>query len=183
MPTITQPNDFLAGEIQIANIALNTADIQWFIDKYEPIFLKDIMFTDLYAAYIASPADARFTDLINSPGFKDAIRGYVYFYYQRNLVSQTVGVGESKSKAVNAVASSSVNKQSKAFNDMVKYVYQIVKFITDSDAYPEYVQPQWLIWRIQQWQYDWWIQDRYWYPMAFYNRMKIPDIYNSIPLI
>jgi hypothetical protein len=183
MPTIVQPTDFLAGEIQIANINLSAADIQWFIDKYEPILLRDVMFSDLYAAYIASPTDARFVDLLASPGFKDAIRGYVYFYYQRNLASQTVGVGESKSKSVNATPTTSVYKTDKAFNDMVKYVYGITKYINDNaDVYPEYVQPQWLIWRIQRWQWDWWMLSSYYYPVMF-NRLRIPEIFSTIPLI
>jgi len=242
MANITQPTDFV-GELFIANTAQPgvASDLQWFIAKYEPLFLTYLLGADVYALFIAglptgtvsagtfqivsglgtkfttyfkvgdsitigtethvvesiesdirliadepwvgSYVDAeyyrekRWIDLLNLPQLKPAIAAYVYYYYIRNQVTQTVGMGNVKPESANASIAWDGRKQVKAFNDMVKSVYDTIRYITASGEYPEYVEPNWLIWRMQRYGLEWWTQDYYLYPVNF---RRIPEIFNSI---
>ena len=243
MANITQPTDFV-GELFIANAAQPgvAGDLQWFIAKYEPLFLTYLLGADVYASFMAGlPAGAvtitdnslivlgtgtkfttyfevgdnitvngetqvislitndtyletvnewvsnvsnaeyyrekRWIDLLNFAQLKPAIASYIYYYYIRNQVTQTVGMGNVEPKSANATTTSNGRKQTRAFNEMVKYVYDIIRYVTTSGLFPEYVEPQWLRWRMQQGMLNWWIQDYYLYPIGFRN---IPEIFNSI---
>lgn len=176
MANIIQPSDFI-GEIQIANVAQEdvAADLNVFITKYEPRFLKQLFGEDFYAVFIAGIAEQRFVDLIASEYFKPAIASYIYYWYIRDQVSQTVGVGNAEAKAANAKITNKGRKQVRAFNEMVSYVYKIIYYITSSGLYPEYIMPQWLLWRCSR--AYWWRDSYYYYP---YNFRMVPEIYTSI---
>lgn len=178
MANIISNTDFV-GELFIANSAQSdvNSDLSIFITKYETKFLKQLFGSDFYPIFINNITDARFVALIALPEFKPAIASYIYYYYIRDQVTQTVGMGNVEPKSANATNTSNGRKQTRAFNEMVKNVYEIIKYITDSDLYPEYVIPNWLLWRMQKYALEWWTQDYYLYPINF---RTIPEIFNSI---
>lgn len=177
--TIVQPSDFI-GEIQIANKTQSdvSADLAYFIAKYQAKFLKELLGESFFALFDtgmnADPQEARFVTLAQQ--LTSACADYIFYYYQRDQVTQTVGVGNVQTKAANAVVTSGGKKLSRAWNEMVGYVYGVIKFITDNpDIYPEYILPNWLRWRMCD--RFWWEQDYYLYPFGF---GRVPDIFNSI---
>jgi len=121
----------------------------------------------------------RWTDLIANTPLINAEADFIYYWYIRDQVTQTVGIGNVKTVGQNAVnvGAMSGRKLIRAWNEMVKYVYEIIRYIMDnSDIYPEYVAPNWLVWRMNA--PYWWMQDFYLYPFGF-NAYRIPDIFNS----
>ena len=178
MANIIQSSDFV-GELFIANSAKPdvATDLNYFIEKYERSFLKQLFGEDFYTVFIDNITEERFIDLIAIPEFKNGIASYIYFYYIRNQVTQTVAMGNVKPESGNASIAWDGRKQVRAFNDMVKNVYEIIRYITKSGLYPEYVEPSWLVWRMQRYGLEWWTQDYYLYPVNF---RRIPEIFNSI---
>jgi len=178
MANIIQPTDFEA-ELFIANAAQPgvSGELNSFITKYERLFLRQLFGDTFYAVFIADITEQRFIDLIAIPEFKTGIASYIYYYYIRNQVTQTVGMGNVEPKSGNATVTNHGRKQTRAFNEMVKCVYEVIRYITTSGLFPEYVEPQWLRWRMQRDMLNWWIQDYYLYPIGFRN---IPEIFNSI---
>jgi hypothetical protein len=181
--TIVQPSDFV-GEIQIANKTQSdvSADLAYFITKYQAKFLKELLGYSFFAIFDAGmnadPQDARFVTL--AAQLKPACANYIFYWYIRDQVTQTVGIGNVQTKGANSVTTDGGKKLSRSWNEMVKWVYEVIKYITDnSTIYPEYTEPNWLIWRMAQYQFDWWVQDYYLYPIGF-NAYRIPDIFNSI---
>lgn len=178
MANIIQPIDF-SGEIQIANVAQEdvAADLNVFITKYEKRFLRELFGQSFYDVFVANQTEQRFIDLIAIAEFKPAIASYVYYWYIRDQVTQTVGVGNVETKSANATLSSHGRKQTRAWNEMVKYVYEIIHYITSSNLFPEYVRPQWLQWRMQSYYSNWWYLSYYYYPLNF---REVPEIFSSI---
>lgn len=179
---IVQVSDF-TGDNQVVNKfdADVYALLNQTIDKREPEFLKMLFGCDFYnvfeAGINADPVDQRWPDLIAQTDLKPAIVDFVYFYWIRKNARTLMAAGNSQMQSANAITIDSKFTQSETWNEMVKYVYKIIKFITASGNYPEYVEPQWLIWRMQD--YNWWLQDYYLYPRRF-NPYCIPEIFNSI---
>lgn len=142
---------YFRAELLIAGLS-NTIDgnatrLTSFINKYEARYLKDLLGDDLYAEFISGitvdPIDAKWIDLqnkiVNSTTKESPIANYVYYYFQRDATTSTVGVGESNQISENANSASSVDKQIRAWNEMVDYNRKLVKFIQENKAdYPSY---------------------------------------------
>lgn len=145
MPSIVSPQDF-QGENKIAQVGALPAvqqSVQWFIDKYEPLFLSALWGDALYNEYVAGIAvlpdpDQKWIDLQNNPKLKQMIVNYVYFWYMRNLTTNSVGSGEVKPENDNSRPTNSKDKQTKAWNDMQ---YLSVRYTLDLSIYPSYVVP------------------------------------------
>lgn len=136
MASIIQPSDF-KGENLIPDMNIVAQNVQSFIDKYEPIFLRKLLGAELYTAYVADPSEVRFTDLL--PYVKLAIVDYVYWQYQQFQNTQTFGAGEGKSQKQNATNASVYPKMVRAWNEMVDYNRETNKYLKDNAAtYPEY---------------------------------------------
>lgn len=70
---------------------------------------------------------------------KSLIANYVYFHWQDDQQTQTVGLGEVATKAENAVQVSAQNKMIRAWNEMIDWVWEMVCFIESNRAsYPEW---------------------------------------------
>lgn len=175
MASIINTSDFI-GELTIANINQNyvSSALQVFIDKYERKYLKQLFGDVFYSVFVSGQSEQRFTDLIALPEFKEAIASYVYFYWIRDQVSQTVGVGNVKTENANSTLTGAGRKQVRAFNEMVCSGYQIIHYITTSGLFPEYIQPQWLNWRMSL--HGWWASDYYYYDYLW----NVPEIFCSI---
>lgn len=188
---ITQLTDF-QGEIVIANATVSPANenVLWFMNKYEPKFLNALFgetFAALFTAGIAvtPPVDARWTAILNIPGFTMAIDNYIYYWYMRDQDVQTFGTGSGKSKNTNSVIASARDKVSRAWYEMYVTNWQILKFLNDNaTTYPEYCLPRWypifrLTWGNDFWN---WSNDIFASPFWFgwYQLYKLPDIF--VPL-
>lgn len=136
--SIISPADFTVDN-ELPNKSLQGNDIQAHIDKREPEFLELLLGSDMYEAYEANPAEARFTDLIAKKWFKSAIVDYVYWFYLSNQSIMTLNTGGGQPKKQNAVTVSLYPKMVAAWNEMVDYNKKTNKFLKDNPTiYPEY---------------------------------------------
>lgn len=174
--SIITPADFkaenaIAQREQPAVAAL----IQDFIDKYEPLFLKKLLGIDLYDQFVAGlipvpvdpptdpatfePIDPKWLYLRDETAIKPMLVNYIYYYYLRNQSTLSAGISEVKPKAENARPVSSVDKQVRAWNEMVLAVRP---FTLDVSVYPSYERPEFH-------------RYRYWY-----SGCPVSDIYFTI---
>lgn len=136
-----------------------------FIVEFERDILIKILGLRMYNAFMAglteSVVEQRWQDLRDGVeynnkewmGFansrkKSLIANYVYYWYTRDQVTQTTGVGESATKTENAVRVSPAGKQTRAWNEMVNWIADLYEFLKYKSAdYPEF-KPQPLICKI-----------------------------------
>jgi len=160
MATITAAS--FIGEILIPNVSgtgyaeiANLASLNVFIDKYEPLFLKELLGDDLYTAYAAGIAvtptpEAKWTALKNkifvNIGTSPAIvylspeANYIYFFFQRNQATVTLTNSEVQTKQENATVISPAQKMIDAWNSMANDTELIRDWINDNITdYPEYL--------------------------------------------
>lgn len=153
---------YFRGELSIGSKSSPAVleSLQFFIAKYEPDCLDRLLglgFAEAFRAGIAGGApEQRWIDLRDGKlytwknrdrkwiGFTNAgkisiLANYVYYYYQRNLVSQSVGVGEVATKAENARRISPAAKMVRAWNEMGQWIYELQDFlIAHASDYPEW---------------------------------------------
>lgn len=170
MASIIQPALFI-GENNIPNKNEIGENLQWFIDKYEPLFLTELLGVELYTELKANITDARFVALL--PYLKPAIVDYVYWFYLADQNTVTATTGGAKPKQQNSANASSYPKMVRAWNEMVKLNRETNKFLHDNATYPEYTKviPEWYY-------YD------NWYTYT-YMMCELPEIYrvkNSLGL-
>ena len=142
---------YFIREIHIAGLS-NTVDstnslLSGFITKYEARYLKELMGETMYNEFIAGlkedPISDKWINLKNKIVFADTkespIANYVYFFYQKNLTTTTSGIGETRNSSENSDRASAYKKMVDSWNEMVKWNYDVVKFINDNIAdYPDY---------------------------------------------
>lgn len=162
MASITSPNDFI-GQNNIPDKDLIAQNLQWFIDKYEPILLAKLLGDALYALLVTSPTDARFVAIIE-PYLHPAAIDYIYWYYLEDQGIQLTSMGASQAKKKNAISVSPYPKMVRAWNEMADINRKLYKYLHDNaDTYPEYTVnfPEWFygwgfwngVWML--WFFDW----------------------------
>jgi hypothetical protein len=163
---IVQTSDFIGGKIKIANVAQEdvAADLQIFINDYEPEYLTYLLGADLYADLVAGlaidPIPAKWTALVEQ--ISVAVANYIYWFYMRDNNTQTVAMGETKGKSANAGAALPDEKLIRAWNEMVKLSYNTVQFIKDNPTdYGDYY--------IENFYYLGWLNDNCHRPDIFYT--------------
>lgn len=81
-------------------------------------------------------------NVIITPGIqvkKSAIANYVYWFWQKDQFTQTVGIGEVKAKAENAVITSPFIKMIRTWNEVSDTVCEFFEFIeANKSVYPEW---------------------------------------------
>jgi len=174
-------------DIKIANksdVAVNE-DLTNFINKYEPRFLNMLFGSDFAALFVdgVTASEERWLALL-TPDLKIAMASYIYYYYQRDQYSQTVGIGVVKTNPQNAVLWSAKDKVCRAWEEMKVICWNVQKFLKDDSesanpVYPEWVVPSWFQLFCQQWALwsfglDIFLTDFY---FTFGRAYKIPDIY------
>lgn len=156
--SIITPIDF-KGEALIAQIEQVFDEVQSFIDKYEPKFLKELLGLTLYQEFIDGitpveilpptvpptyePIDPKWVSLRDETELKSMIVGYVYWFYQANNITSTVGTGEGKLRKDNAAAASPLQKMVYNWNEMVKNARL---FDLSTDTYPDWKRVYWRDW-------------------------------------
>ena len=142
---------YFFDEIFIAGLE-NTIDttsvkITGFIKKYEARYLNKfmgkIMYDEFMAGLLVNPIPPKWIDLKNqladSDTLESPIANYVYFWYQENLVTNSVGIGETKPKSENSNLASVLQKQMRSWNEMVRFTYKVQEFIQkNSTDYPDF---------------------------------------------
>lgn len=94
----------------------------------------------------------------NSDGFSSGtgqlmspIANYIYWHYQKDVTTQTVGLGQAQSKAENAAMVSPATKMVRAWNEMSEWVDEFYKFIQTNYAdYPEWDFDNSSIWKFKR---------------------------------
>lgn len=160
--SIITPSIFIA-EIAIpqsTNYFENGGNLQEFIDKYEKRFLIELFgvtfYNEIIAGYGPPATDPKWTALVDDTDLKEMIANYVYWHWKRDETTQSVGISEAKPKAENATVTNSIDKQVRAWNEMVKMVRL---FDLSTETYPNFVRRHWR-------RYDYW-----------FFECEIPEIY------
>lgn len=175
--SIITPSIFIA-EISIpqtANYFENGGNLQEFIDKYEKKFLLELFGVTFYNELIAGltpvpvepptdpetfePIPQKWLDLVNDTDLKAMIANYVYYWWKRDETTQSMGISETKPKAENATVTNSVDKQVRAWNEMVRMVRL---FDLSTTTYPNFIRRYWR-------RYNYW-----------YHGCDVPEIYYFI---
>lgn len=120
---------YLYGELKIGQGSQPEviASVNKFIAKYEKRYLILLLGDDLYNQFVSGllvgPVDQKWTDLknaiVDTVDKVSPISNYVYFYFQRNEVTQTVGAGEATPDLMNGITASKLDKTRRAWNEMV----------------------------------------------------------------
>jgi hypothetical protein len=166
MPLIDKT--YFVGEINIPNTG--NADVEarlnFFIAKYEDALLRKVLGDALYAAYktgiaVTPTPDTKWTELRDGKvytnsnsvsktwmGFRNAttkqsmIANYVYYWYQRDSVTDTTAIGETSVKADNSSSKESpAVKMARAWNEAAKWIYDLLCFLLSNiETYTEFKQ-------------------------------------------
>jgi hypothetical protein len=121
--------------------------IDWYINKYEPLFLNMLLGGDLAVLLIAGLAvdpqiqppvalDEVWTVLRDK--IKQALLNYIYWYYRRGHVSTFTGTGETISVNENSTVISPAQKMVQVWNEMVDLNFQTVQFLNGNPDYPSF---------------------------------------------
>lgn len=143
---------YFHGELTIAQITETSVrnDVTSFIAKYSNELVELLLGKPLYDAYVtgmtAGVPDAKWVALDNKiydeTNFWSPAANYAYWYYQRNLATQTTGTGEKLMKTENSVTVGNGPKGKLMWNDMVKQNKKIMSFIKANPVdYVEYIDP------------------------------------------
>ena len=148
---------FFIGEIAIAGIE-NTLDgaplnLDYFIEKYEPEFLHELLgedlFNDFKAGLLIAPIPSKWTDLkarlekafgTNFPKDHCPIAKFVYHQYWIDKVTQASPIGEVVANSENSIRVSSDVRLVTVWNSMVDDNYEIARWLT---SYPEIYSYEW----------------------------------------
>ncbi|MDR0756935.1 MAG: hypothetical protein LBF85_03715 [Tannerella sp.] len=115
--------DIFQGEIAIGQINHPDviAGVQWFIDKYEPKYLRLMLGGKLYDELVAELSkeipEEKWVKLAHR--LRTPCAGYIYYYIRRDSASETAGAGEVLTEAENAIRRSPAKKMAFAWNEMV----------------------------------------------------------------
>lgn len=124
------------GQLEEPDVA---ATVQWFINKYEPLYLAKLLgerlATALYEALKEAQPAQRFLDLAEK--VKPLLAGYVYFYCRRDSETQSAGVSEVEAQTENARSVTASYKMVRAWNEAATAARQFRSWI-DVSVYPEY---------------------------------------------
>lgn len=156
-------DEVLIAGVETLDVSASLCD---FIKKYEPIMLKKAMGYEFYklfeSALQSNPTSGRWYDLVVGADFymgttlyeweglkddtlkKSIIANYVYYFYQRNELSNTARLGEVRSNAENATRVTAEYKMINAWNYMVRQVHIMRDYLANKKdgngdlVYPEY---------------------------------------------
>ena len=149
---------YFQGEIKIAQLSQLPVkeNLDWFINRYEGEILDKILGYSLAARFKAGlaedPISPEWEALLNGTlydvdgktrswmGFRNSrkaslVANYVYFFYMRNEVTQTVGIGTVSPFGENSERQSPAPKMVRAWNEMLDYIEELYYFLK---AYPVY---------------------------------------------
>lgn len=135
---------YFVGEINVANTdQLPVRErLELFVKKYEKRFLTHLLGETVYNEFMDGleliPVPQKWQDLkeklVDADTKESPIANYVYYFYMRDNYTQTVGLGEVKATAENAVMSNNDAKMVRAWNEMVIWVYDLRPWFIDNQV-------------------------------------------------
>lgn len=146
-------SSYFVGPLTIAQLTEPSvvSNLNYFIAKHADEVIELLLGKPLFDAYVAGmtgslPYDAKWVTLdgklYDSTNKISPAANYVYFFYQRNLATETTGTGEKILKAENAISVSNAPKAKLMWNDMVKQNQKLIEFVkANPNDYPEYADP------------------------------------------
>lgn len=138
---------FIAGQANSVDVNSSRSKLSGFIAKYESRYLTEILGKDLYSDFKAGlesdPVPQKWIDLrdalANDATKESPIANYVYYWFLRSQTTTTTGIGETKQLSENADRASSIDKQVRAWNEMVDLNFEVLGFLNDNIIdYPLY---------------------------------------------
>lgn len=159
MGKIIKTTDFV-GKYSISQNSFGATDLQAFIDKYEKVYLRDLLgltlgdllYTDIAVSTFLPPVDARFTVLFNaiaqelngcdviSNGIKEMLLGFIYWeYVKATSVHNTITGNVVAQNEVSNQADWSSTEIYNNYNEATKSYRAIQIYINqNSTDYPEF---------------------------------------------
>lgn len=139
--------DFV-GKFELHTGMYDNAKLQLYIDKYEPLYLVNLLGADLYAEFEADlilgggiPTEPRFQfifdpfnydyndcDILISQGIIDMLLGCIYFEYLKDLSNQVTTAGNVKPIGENSLNTSTLNTMMYSrYNDGIR-TYRTIQY-------------------------------------------------------
>jgi hypothetical protein len=151
-------NDFGKGKYELHKGMYEQQKINGYIDKYERIYLVQLLGVDTYNAFVAdlvagvpqSPQwlaiynafvyDEQYCGVVISDGMVEMVKGFIYFEYLKDQINQTWVSGVVSPSGENSTNVSTLNQQIYTrYNDAVRIYKAIQQYICDnSGTYPNY---------------------------------------------
>jgi hypothetical protein len=149
MATLIDKTYFLTGLTGIPNSnatgagACIGANIQAYIDIYEPEFLKKLLGDDLYDAYVLAPDEDRFVALIaqlrNATTKISPIANYVYFILQQHSQIVPTDGGDKQTNQSGMSSASNMSRMCAVWNHMIELNEIFSEWMDENYTdYPEY---------------------------------------------
>jgi hypothetical protein len=127
---ITTPQDYI-GKYSLSTGMFSTSKLQEYIDRYEPRYLKELFGVDLYDQFVSDLSGGvpqspnflkvfnafsenvggyyytynrhyQYTELLDSEGIKEMLKGFIYFEYAKDLKNQMTPYGNVTQNAENS---------------------------------------------------------------------------------
>lgn len=156
MPLIDET--YFIGELNIPNTDRPSVSeaLMHFIAVREKELLTDLLGYEAYKDFLANPATQKWLDLKNGKEYtindklykweglieannQSLIACYVYYWWTRNAVSVSTGIGETKPLSENAVSASPADKMVKAWNMMSDKIRMLFHFLYyNADVYGDW---------------------------------------------
>jgi hypothetical protein len=136
--------DIFQGEIEIGQLESPSVQkvVEWFIDKYEPAFLREQLGNrltdDLIEGLSEEPADEKWIELAKM--LKYPMAEYIYCKYMRDRSVEISGIGAVETQAETAERVSPWGKIVHAWNEMIDSMSDIHCRLTNNPDYPDYCQ-------------------------------------------
>lgn len=146
MARFVNSSDF-KDKFEVSTGVYSNNKIQDYIDRYEDIYLVELLGVELYNQFIADldtnnvPQDPKFIKLFEpfneqisftlmiSRGMKDMLIGFIYFQYLKDLITQTTSVGVTKPQEQNSKVITSHTTIYGRYNESVKTYNAIQEYI------------------------------------------------------
>jgi hypothetical protein len=147
---ILELSDFSNGKFALHKGMYTEIDIQQYIDKYEKRYILDLLGAAVGNEFIedvqlggGEPTEPRFLDIFNpieldyglqlivSDGMKEMLKGFIYYEYLKDQVSQVTAVGMLTPKGENSESVSGLFTQLYTrYNDAVRSYKGVQRYIT-----------------------------------------------------
>ena len=139
IPNLKSGGNGISSQIASSNLELLLS----FIDKYERRFLVFLLGRDcadeFYKEIESGELSGKWLDLKNKLVDEtlklSPIANYVYYWYRRDNVSITTGVGEMETDSDNSVRVSPALKMCRAWNEMVEWVIDTREWMKSSGSF------------------------------------------------
>ena len=146
--------DFV-NKFEIHTIDIDDAKLTAYIDRYEMIYLVEMLGKELYDLFIQGVIDEEAIyetlynpfveqlscgEILNSRGVEDMLLGFIYFEFQRDAKVQQTNIGTVKMKSENSERAGNLNTNIFGrYNESVDTFKAIQQYILENDSvYPTF---------------------------------------------